>query len=223
MADVHPSKSVWDAVYEGGQFMAYPYEVAVRLVKRHLKSDGFPGTVLDHGCGSGNHLELFVRHGVRVHGTEIAEKSKALIRARFLGANLAEPPVSVIDLGRPLGPQLPAFDHVFSWGAIHYNYREATLRDIRVLVEGTPVGGCFILCVPSGRDVVARESERLADGSRRLVSDVSGQAGSIVTIPESDDELAQWCQGIRVRDLGRFGWTIGGRESEFLFLYGTRA
>lgn len=223
MTAIHPSASVWGAVYSAGQFMTYPYEVAVRLVKRHLRTDGFQGTVLDHGCGSGNHLELFVRNGVRVHGTEIAEQARGLIAARFMGANLAQPPITIIDLQKSLGPQLPAYDHVFTWGAIHYNTKEGTRRDIATLIEKCPAGGCFILCVPSRNDVVARESEELPDGSRRIISDVSGQTGALVTVPDSDEELSSWCAGIAIRDLGRFGWTIAGRQSEFLYVYGTKA
>lgn len=223
MTNVHPSKVVWDNIYSQGQFLRYPYEVAVRLVKKHQSSDGFRGTVLDHGCGSGNHLEMFVRSGILAHGVEILPSCLPLIRARFLGANLVEPPVTIVDIQKPIGPQLPIYDHVFSWGSVHYNDRASVLADIAVLIEKMPQGGCFIMVVPSMRDVVATTSDSLPDGSRMIRSGEGRQSGAVVTIPANDDEFQSWCSGINVRDLGRFGWTIGGVESEFLYLYGMKA
>lgn len=220
MTSQHPSNAVWDGIYGDGQFLRYPYELAVRLVKKHQVTDGFPGVVLDHGCGSGNHLELFARSGIAAHGIEISSATLPLVRARFLGANLVEPPVTIVDLDKPLAPQLPRYSHLFSWGAVHYNHKQRVLADIETLIDGLPSGGCFILVVPSVRDVVATTSDLLPDGSRRIA--VGRQAGAIVTVPANEDELRAWCPAISIRDVGRFGWVIGGVESEFLFVYGTK-
>ena len=45
---------MWDKIYRSGSMLWYPAEALVRLVRRHEKSDGFAGTILDHGCGTGN-------------------------------------------------------------------------------------------------------------------------------------------------------------------------
>lgn len=223
MSDKHPNEVIWDAVYAGGQILAYPYEVAVRLAKRQLASGGFRGVVLDHGCGSGNHLEMFVRLGVAVHGTEVAPASRHVIAARFMGANLPQPPITIIDLNRPLTPQLPAYDHLFAWGSVHYNTKEATKRDLASLIDKTPVGGVVIVCIPSQRDVVFTQSVGLPDGSRQMNANVSGQKGAILTVPDSLDEMLGWCKGVDVKDAGEFGWRLSGRQSEFHFVYGVKS
>lgn len=214
---------LWDRLYDGGAYLWYPYEVAVRVMKRHAATDGFNGTILDHGCGSGNHLEFFARSGWSAHGTEISATSINLIRNRFRGAMLPQPKLSLVDPAKPLELQLPAYDHAFVWGSIHYNDHKGTIADIQTVVDGLPGGGCFVLCVPSINDVVASQSEVLTDGSRRITSDVSGQCGAVVTVPRDREELLSWCRDIDVRDAGRFGWEIGGVTSEFHFVYGIRS
>lgn len=217
------NSQLWNRLYETGSYLRYPYDAAVRIVHRHLAAQGFSGTILDHGCGSGNHLEFFVRLGLRSIGTEVAASAAEIVRTRFRGAMLPCPPVQLIDLARPLAPQLPAFDHAFVWASVHYNRRARVLEDIAALIGGLPKGGAFILSTPSSNDVAYSHSEALADGSRRFTSDVSGQLGAFVTIPESQADLIAWCRGIEVRDCGNFGWTIGGRRSELYFLYGVKS
>lgn len=217
------NSQLWNRLYESGAYLWYPYEVAVRVVRRHLAADGFSGTILDHGCGSGNHLEFFARLGLRSVGTEVAPNAVEIVRTRFRGAMLPCPPIHLVDLARPLAPQLPAFDHVFVWGSVHYNRRARVLEDIAALAGRLPKGGAFILSLPNRNDVAHSQSEALADGSRRFTSDISGQRGAVVTIPESEADLISWCRGIEVRDCGTFGWTIGGRRSELHFVYGVKA
>ncbi len=219
----HENSQLWNRLYETGSYLWYPYEVAVRVVRRHLAAEGFSGVTLDHGCGTGNHLEFFVRLGLSAVGTEVAASAVDLVRGRFRGAMLPCPQVHLLDLAQPLAPQLPLFGHVFAWGSLHYNHRARAVEDISVLVDRLPKGGAFILAIPSRNDVVYRQSEALPDGSRRLKSNISGQQGAVVTIPESQSELVGWCRGIDVRDCGLFGWTIGGTASEYHFVYGTKA
>lgn len=218
----HDNSQLWNRLYETGAYLWYPYEVAVRVVRRHLAAEGFPGTILDHGCGSGNHLEFFVRLGLSATGTEVAANAVEIVRGRFRGAMLACPPVQLIDLARPLAPQLPKFNHVFAWGSLHYNHRARVAEDIGVLADRLPKGGAFILSIPSRNDVAFAQSEALPDGSRRFVTNISGQQGAVVTVPENETELVGWCRGIDVRDCGVFGWTIGGVRSELYFVYGVK-
>lgn len=218
----YDNAALWNRLYESGAYLWYPYEVAVRVVRRHLSAEGFAGVVLDHGCGSGNHLEFFVRLGLSPVGTEVAANAVGLVRNRFRGAMLSCPPIHLIDPGRPLAPQLPRFDHAFAWGSLHYNHRARTVEDIGTLADRLPKGGAFILCVPSVNDVVCQQSEQLPDGSRRITSNVSGQHGAIVTVPENDTELIRWCRGITIHDCGTFGSTLGGVRSEFHFVYGVK-
>lgn len=213
---------IWDGLYAGGRMLWYPYEVAVRIIHRQRAQGLLTGVILDHGCGSGNHLEFMVRVGLTPVGTEVSPASLALITARFAGAKLPAPPVTLFNPLQPLADQLPAFDHVFAWGSMHYNRKPKFLEDLAALIGRLPDGGQFILAVPSRNDVVASRSERDADGSYTITEDVSGQLGAVLTIPDDEVELRSWCRGIEIDDCGRFGWVVQGVPSEFLFLTGKK-
>lgn len=225
--DVDPSDlsgragaSAWERLYKTERaYLSYPYDVAVRLVRKHIS--GTAGVVLDHGCGAGNHLEFMTRMGLRTIGSEISWSALGRVRGRFRGAMLACPPLHLFDPARPLA--LPPYDHVFAWLSICYNPRDKVIADIATLIAGLPKGGAFILAVPSRDDVSYRDSVQRGDGAREIVTDISGQRGMVLTIPAGADELAGWCAGIDIREIGEFGWTIGGVRSAFLTVYGVKS
>jgi SAM-dependent methyltransferase len=215
--------AIWDDIYSGGRLLWYPYEVAVRIVNYLNRQGRLVGRILDHGCGTGNHLEFFVRLGLDAVGTEVAPAACEIVKNRFGGAKLKAPEVVVFDPERPLAGQLPRYDHVFAWGSTHYGRREKVLSDIAELAQGLAAGGSFIFAAPSLNDVVARHSVRESDGTYCLVDDVSGQEGALISIPQDEDELCEWCPGVEIEDIGRFGWTLRGETSEFIFLYGRKS
>ena len=220
--ETHEATLVWERFYQTGHRLWYPYEVLVRLVRHHLGREGFPGLLLDHGCGSGNHLEFLTRVGVRTHGTEVSPAAIETVRSRFEGAMLPMPALSLVDPTRPLAGQLPAYDHVLAWGSVHYNRKDKVLEDLRALIEGLPKGGVFIFQVPSTNDVAARQAERLDDGSFRIVGSISSQTGAIATYPESHDELKTWLPGLALRDMGTVNVHLLGNAVEYFFAYGVK-
>lgn len=222
MTDARQNQEIWNEIYSSGRMLWYPYEVAVRIIHGIKAGGSLDGIILDHGCGSGNHLEFMTRLGLDVAGTEISPSSIALIKARFAGAKLPAPPLTLFDPTRPLAPQLPEYNHAFAWGSVHYNRKEKFLADLHDLIRGLPQGGRFVLAVPSLNDVIAKHSVREADGTYRVVEDVSGQKGAVLTIPLDRNELVGWCEGIAVEDCGHFGWVLHGVHSEFLFIHGER-
>lgn len=214
--------SIWENIYAQGRMLWYPYEIVVRIGRRLANEGRLSGVVLDHGCGSGNHLEFLFRLGLDAVGSEVSESAKKLIDMRFAGAKLHAPAVTVFDPGKPLDGQLPDYDHVLAWGSTHYGPRDKVLADYRYLIDHLPKGGSFIAAVPSMNDVAARKSEPVDGGTRRISAAVSGQQGALITVPETREEFASWCDGIAIDDLGSFGWQIGGEQTEFYFLYGSR-
>jgi SAM-dependent methyltransferase len=222
-AQAGANAEIWERIYGRGHMLWYPYDIVVRIV-HHLRNAGrLEGVILDHGCGSGNHLEFLVRLGLRAVGSDVSPSSLATVKSRFAGAKLPAPALHRIVPGAPLAGQLPPYDHLLAWGSIHYNRKPGFLRDLGELIARLPEGGSFVFAIPSLDDVAARESVREADGSRRIASDLSGQEGAIVSVPESREELLGWCRGIEVDECDRFGWTFRGRRSDYFFLYGRKA
>ena len=221
-SQTHEATRIWDKFYASGHRLWYPYEVVVRLVRYHLAHAPLDGIMLDHGCGSGNHLEFLSRLGVRTHGTDVSPSALQTVRSRFEGAMLPTPALSLVDPTVALGPQLPAYDHVIAWGSTHYNIREKVLSDVSDLIEGLPKGGVLVFQVPSVNDVAARQSERLPDGSFRIVGEISGQTGAICTFPANHEELRGWLRGIDIRDMGTVATQLLGNNVEYFFAYGVK-
>lgn len=222
MTKARDNVQIWNEIYATGHMLWYPYEIVVRIVHRLKREGRLGGVILDHGCGSGNHLEFLTRMGLDVIGTEISQASLSVIKARFAGAKLKMPDVSLIDLTKPLGPQLPRYDHLLAWGSTHYNRRDKFLRDLGDLIAGLSKGGLLILDVPTCNDAVRLGAQRESDGTFRLVENVSGQKGALITIPDSQQELISWCKGIDVEDCGTYSWTLSGVQVEHYFLFGTK-
>jgi SAM-dependent methyltransferase len=216
------NRGIWDRIYEGGSSLWYPAEALVRIVRRQEREGGFPGIILDHGCGSGNVAEFLVRCGYRVSCTDISPAALQSVERRFADLKLPAPPCSLIDLDRPLRSQLPAYDHVIAWQSLYYADISTVRTNISELIAGLSEGGVFILCLPTERDLAFRHSEAMAGGSRRLIDNVSGQQGAVLSIPDSAGTLRAWCAGVTVRDVVTYGMEFDGRCSEFYALYGVK-
>jgi len=217
------NQEIWDSLYADGHRLWYPYDIVVRIVRHHLSREGFSGVMLDHGCGSGNHLEFLTRVGVKLHGTEISQAAIDGVRNRFEGAKLPTPDLTLIDLDKPLAGQLPSYDHVIAWGSVHYNRKAKVLEDLATLIDGLPKGGAFIYQASSINDVAAEQSELLDDGSHRITGEISGQTGAICTYPTSHEDFRTWLPGLDIRDIGTVKSTFMQVPVEYYFAYGVKA
>jgi SAM-dependent methyltransferase len=217
------NRRIWDRIYEGGSLLWYPAEALVRIVRRQEREGGFPGVILDHGCGSGNIAEFLTRSGHRVHGTDISPAALQSVERRFRDLGQPAPPCSLIDLDRPLRAQLPQYDHVIAWQSLYYADIATVRANIAELIAGLPTGGVFILCLPTAQDLAFQHSEATEDGSRRLIDDVSGQRGAVLTIPDSAETLRGWCAGLTIRDVVTYSMVFDGKRSEFFALCGVKA
>jgi SAM-dependent methyltransferase len=213
---------MWDRIYAGGHRIWYPSEALVRIVRRHERLDGFSGTILDHGCGSGAGAEFLIRSGHRVVCSDISAAALSAVAQRFVEVRLSPPDLVAFDPERPLKPQLPHFDHVIAWLSLYYNTKQGLIRQTAELIECLPRNGVFVMSVATMDDVVARSSEPLPDGTRKLSGDISGQDGALLAIPQDREELLSWCEGIEVRDVVSYGITFGGQRNDYWAVYGVK-
>lgn len=216
------NRTIWDDIYEEGSFLWYPSEVLVRLVRAHEGRFGFRGTILDHGCGTGNIAEFLVRSGHKVHATDISPAALRTVEDRFRAARLPLPGLSVIDIDRPLAGQLPDYSDAIVWQSLCYGDRPTTLAALRAIIDRLPAGGAFIVNFPGPRDVLALESEKQPDGTRRVRSSIPSQADAILTLPESLDELAAWCDGIKVVDRVEYELRFSRVTNHYCVVYGVK-
>ena len=202
--------------------MTYPTEAFVRLVLQHELREGFQGIVLDHGCGSGVNTEFLVRRGHKVHCTEISERALNVVRKRFGYKNLPLPAMSHIDPNKSLTSQMPSYDHVVAWCSLLYNTPKIVKQNIIDLIAKLPPFGCFMCAFPTPDDLLASSTELLSDGSRRIIEEISGQEGMVITLPETENEFVSWFYNLDIRDVGKYTITLGGQQSEHFVIYGVK-
>lgn len=115
---------------------AYRFEKLAYLPKL-VKFDGYPGkTVLDVGCGVGNDLSRFARHGAKVTGIDLAPHSIDLARRNFSQRGL-EGEFFVMD-GEAMTFPDNSFDVVYCHTVLHFtpNPRRMIAEIERVLKPG---------------------------------------------------------------------------------------
>jgi SAM-dependent methyltransferase len=217
---IESNRRIWDQSYDRGLLLWYPSEALVRIVRTLEHAGKMSGLILDHGCGSGNIAEFLVRSGHKVHCTDISAVALETTQRRFRGLMLPAPTVSLIDQTKPLGPQLPDYGNLVIWQSLYYGTVPSTRQHLRELIGRLPRGGSFITAFPTRNDVAYTSSRPMPDGSREFIENVSGQMGAVVSVPESAEELAGWCEDIAVEDIVTFGIMFRGVQSEFYALYG---
>lgn len=207
MQDVNTA--IWSALYEGGNYLAYPSEVFVQLFMRFLGKGAPAGRFLDHGCGSGNNAEFLARRGWTVTGVDVSAKALDVTAARladFSGAH----ETSLLDARLPLSGQIGRFSHAVSWDCLYYNSLPKAKRDAADLVGALSPGGMLFLNMPSPRHEFATTGLRLDDGSVRNQRKGTRQEGAIMAIPESLDDLISWLPGCEIVEKGCFIFDFAG-------------
>jgi SAM-dependent methyltransferase len=106
----------WDASYQEG---VPPWDIGrpQTAFERVASAGGFAGTVLDAGCGTGEHALLAARHGLAVLGIDVAATAIAQARAKAEERGLRVE-FEVRDACK-LGPVGRRFDTVLDCGLFH--------------------------------------------------------------------------------------------------------
>jgi len=142
----------WDTAYaEGGRptwDIGGPQPAVVRLVE----SGAFGprgSTILDAGCGTGEHALLLAALGHRVVGLDVAWEAIQRARAKAIEREVTPAPVFVVGdaLTAPADGAMGPFDVVLDVGLYHSLGDDDGPRYAAGLAAATRVGGrAFILC-----------------------------------------------------------------------------
>lgn len=137
----------WDVSYQDGSApwdIGHPQPVYVQVAE----DGGFTGTVLDAGCGTGEHALLvagFGLPGVSVLGVDVAETALEIARAKAQERGLAVEfaAADALDLGR-LGRR---FDTVLDCGLFHTFNADERPGYVASLASVTAAGATlYVLC-----------------------------------------------------------------------------
>lgn len=72
---------IWEQRYERGEaVLRYPFDVVVSFVFQKLMrpTKGIPVSILDFGCGAGNHMRFLVENGYQAFGVDVAPSALRL-------------------------------------------------------------------------------------------------------------------------------------------------
>lgn len=211
---------IWDALYEGGNYLHYPSEVFVQLYFRSLGSAPQTGRFLDYGCGSGNNSEFLARRGWTVVGTDISARALEVQGKRLSELGQFHEQV-LIDPGAALGGQLGRYDHILCWDCLCYNTLEKARQDAKDLMAALAPGGLLFINMPTPRHEFASTGERLADGSYLNQRKGTKQEGAIMAIPDGIADLTSWFPGLEILQQGHFIFDFNGFK-EFILLVGRK-
>jgi SAM-dependent methyltransferase len=134
----------WDASYHHGPApwdVGHPQPAIVRLVSK----GGFAGTVLDAGCGTGEHALYLASLGLSVLGVDVAETALAIARAKAAdrGIKVEFAAADAFELER-LGRK---FDTVLDSGLFHTFDRDERPIYVASLASVTENDGTlYVLC-----------------------------------------------------------------------------
>lgn len=212
------SPEIWDNIYQNGNFMQYPSEYFVKLIKITEAQTGINGITLDHGCGSGNNAECLLRAGYKVACSEVSETALSVTRRRLIQAGAKDTACHLIDPSQPLGPQLPKYDNVISWQALCYANEKEMALSIAQLVDGMSTNGFFWFATPTTNDLLYRLSVPSKEPSRILGPTAGAQQGAVMTVFESNTEIEAMFSGTKILSSGTYGMTFEGVQHECLVI-----
>jgi SAM-dependent methyltransferase len=133
------SSSYLDVTYDVGRspYGKYPFQLGQWLLKNIYKA---PGTILDLGCGRGEHMAVFSDLGFEPSGVDISPKAPDLAGNRFdvKVANLEKDPLPFPD---------EQFDFLFSKSVIEHTKDPVTF--LKKGFKALKPGGIAVIMVPS--------------------------------------------------------------------------
>jgi SAM-dependent methyltransferase len=162
---------------------------------------GFPGPVLDAGCGTGEHALLAASLGVRVLGVDLAETAVSLARTKALERGLdAEFVVADAFELHPLGH---TFDTVLDCGMFHTCDSGERPRYVASLASVTEPGATlYLLCFSDeapdfGPHPISREELSTAFDDRDGWKIITVEPDRIQTTFTGDEGFPAWFATIR--------------------------
>jgi hypothetical protein len=209
---------IWEDIYKAGNFMEYPSEFFIRLLRRTESSLGIKGVTLDHGCGSGNNAECFYKAGYDIICSEVSRAALEITRDRLLKAGHSNPSCTLIDTTLPLSVQLPKYDNVICWLSLYYSEEKAMASSITQLISGMSSGGFFWLAMPTKKDLLFRLSKQRRGQTRVLGNNAGPQKGAVLTIFDEPSQIEKMFSGTKILDVGKYGMTFENCQHEYFVI-----
>ncbi len=173
------SKAAWDSFFQENTGNRYPDPAVIRFVARHFfklaprarKSR----SILDLGCGSGNHTVFLAREGFKAHGLDFSRAAIGRLKLRLKSEKL-KAELSVHDM-ISLPYEAGRFDAVIDATALQHNPKKkipAIIREIRRVLKKK--GRFFSMIIASHRGLSDEKfptSFLTRDEALKLVSEFS--------------------------------------------------
>lgn len=181
---VDASRTKWENNYQNNRFfLKWPDEMVVRFMNNNMKHSN--KKVLDLGCGSGRHSELFVENGYEVYGCDISTKSIEMTKKRLKRFHITKRFLTADSWNLPYEDNF--FDYVVGWHSIYYNsfiQLQKTLEEIyRVLNKD----GIVLVSLLSHNDYRRSVGKRIANKTYVGSNNAADHQGMLYSIIDKHD------------------------------------
>lgn len=145
----------WEKTYqwnrENNNYMVYPDEELVRIVKKFFIPSGVQN-VVDIGCGSGRHSLMMLNEGLSVVGIDSSETSINIARKITTSYSQERIQFVVKDIAQGLPFKDASIDAVVCWGVLHYLTSSQAMMVLDNVKRILKPGGKFALTLRSTED-----------------------------------------------------------------------
>lgn len=157
--------------------------MVVRFMHGNMKRRG--NKVLDLGCGSGRHSELFAENGFEVYGCDISAKSIQITKKRLKKFNLEKRFETAYSWNLPYNDNF--FNYVVGWHSVYYNSfsnLQKTLDEIHRILHKN---GMTLISLLTRDDFRKTLGKRIADKTYVGNQNASDHKGLTYSLVEKRD------------------------------------
>jgi len=176
------NQQAYEQLYKAKQaYLRYPADWIIRFHNMYLRDHLPTGRVLDYGCGAGNNAMFFLMEGYEVHGVEVNEAARPLIRENLRKYHLDESFADRVTIVPPDNDSLPFedeyFDFILSNQVLYYLPSEDDIRRVtRELARCLRKDGIVFFSVIGPKNYYIRyHTKRVLEGGvHEMIMDAPG-------------------------------------------------
>ena len=200
MIKFNDDTSYWNKNYSKKNFyLEWPDELVVRFQKKFMKKKS-NSNILDLGCGSGRHCELFAKSNYDIFGCDVSSKSISITKNRLNFFNI-DSSHFIKSFSHDLPYKSNSFNYVLAWHSIYYNTFENMILSIKEISRILKKNGLAFITIMASSDSRLKNSKLISKNTfsaTNKIKDHSGMTFSYLTKSQAKKLLQKYFQIIHL-------------------------